>query len=82
LYCQNKCNGQLTRQTAQVLTAIDMRCILAAIKNLLCYYHQQGYYRRNVKRSAAGRDTDNPDTSIAHQAMGEIANVIYEALTL
>jgi D-alanyl-D-alanine carboxypeptidase/D-alanyl-D-alanine-endopeptidase (penicillin-binding protein 4) len=24
-------------------------------------------------------DTDNPDTTIAHQAMGEIANVIYEA---
>jgi D-alanyl-D-alanine carboxypeptidase/D-alanyl-D-alanine-endopeptidase (penicillin-binding protein 4) len=27
-------------------------------------------------------DTDNPDTSIAHHAMGEIANVIYEALAL
>ncbi|GHU16913.1 D-alanyl-D-alanine carboxypeptidase/D-alanyl-D-alanine-endopeptidase [Spirochaetia bacterium] len=25
-------------------------------------------------------DTDNPDTTIAHQAMSEIANVIYEAL--
>jgi len=27
-------------------------------------------------------DTDNPDTSIVHHAMGEIANVIYEALAL
>jgi D-alanyl-D-alanine carboxypeptidase/D-alanyl-D-alanine-endopeptidase (penicillin-binding protein 4) len=30
----------------------------------------------------ADYDTDNPDTTIAHQAMGEMANVIYEALTL